>query len=211
MPLRSRRRFRRSRKTPSSVKRYVNSTINRKLETKYAFGYHTNEITSTATFVSLVSTAQGDDITERIGDEIDPRHLQIRGIVTPNSSGTAQFCRLIVFQWKPNRNDVAPTAATQIIYDGTNQPLHSPIRKYNPQFRLIADKKLHVPAVTSLEKSGTFYTITASAKKLSKIKWSTAASTQDTNHLYMMILGENATGVTACQINQYEQLLFKDG
>lgn len=197
-------------KVPEKTKKYVKREISRQFETHYQEGNFTGEeITSTAAAKSLISVSEGDTYDARTGIEITPVRLTCNYFVKPKSAGGPQLVRLVLFQWKPNRQDLAPSL-DDIIHDSGTQPLFRPTRLFAKQFRLLGDKLIQVPGINENNRSGVRVKWTIPRKKLSKIKWKDDNATEDSGHLYLLTLGENATGTTACTIDGSVICAYKD-
>lgn len=200
-----------TKKVSRPVKTYVKRAISRSQETKRVRGYGSAaEITTTVTFTSLASIAQGDDTNERIGDRVKCHSFYMRGVVEPKPAAVAQYCRMVVFQWKPNRADDTPTSAAEILADPTNEPLFSPLLTQNPQFHLIKDMLLSVPHATETNRRGALYTIRVGAKKLRDYKFKDNTANEDSNHLYAMLIGEYVSGTGAASHSFHCELRYKD-
>lgn len=201
---------RRAKAPGAATKRYVQRAISRGIETKYQTGYHDNEITSSLEqFLSLISISQGDSEDDRTGNEVSPTYFKFRGTVYPNSTASPQVVRLVLFQWKPNRNDFTP-ASSDILQNTTNQPVYSPLNYNNPQFRLLADRILQVPGASETNRRGTRVNFNIPRKKLMKMKWKSTTSSEDSGHLYLMVLGTQTTGTNSCNIEAHHVLSYKD-
>lgn len=198
------------RKVPVSTRKFVRKAISRQQETHYQEGNFTaEEITSTAAAKSLISVSEGDAYDQRTGIEITPTRLICNYFVYPNGSAGPQLARLVLFQWKPNRADLAPSL-DDILHDSGTQPLFRPPRLFSRQFRLLGDKLVQVPGINEDNRSGVRVRWTIPRKKLSKIKWKDDNATEDSGHLYLLVLGENVSGVGACSIRGSVICAYKD-
>lgn len=197
-------------KVPVSTRKYVRKAISRQQETHVQEGNFTaEEITSTAAAKSLISVSEGDAYDQRTGIEITPIHLQCNYFIKPKSAGGPQLVRLVLFQWKPNRADLAPSL-DDILHDSGTEPLFRPPRIFARQFRLLGDKLVQVPGITELNRSGVRVRWSIPRKRLSKIKWKDDNATEDSGHLYLLTLGEQPTGTGACTINGSVICKYKD-
>lgn len=203
-------RFGKKRKSKKTATRnYVKAQISRNIEKRHQEGTMTNqEITSTAQFVSLIAVAGGDSASNRQGQKITPQRFEMRGKINGRSEGNAQIVRLVVFQWKPNRGELAPTLADQIL---DSSSVFAPLQTDGKMFRLLLDRTITLPAEDATAGyNGYVYRWVFGKSKMSPMSFHTNDSTEDTNHLYLMVLGENATGTSAVYINGVHQLRFMD-
>lgn len=198
-----------SKKVSKPVKTYVQRSISRRTETKIQTGYHSNEITSTLGAISLITISQGVTEDDRVGNVVTPTYFHFKGRIVPKSAASAQLVRLVLLQWKPNRNDFAITA-DDVLYDTTNQPLFSPLQFNNPQYKLLADRLYQVPDVTETNRNGVPVYFRIPRRKMMKIRWKNDNATEDSGHLYLVTIGETATGTGAVTLNAHHMLKFKD-
>lgn len=93
----------------------------------------------------LNGVVQGTTETTRLGEEIKPTSLQLRGTIFGTTSATqADFeVRIIVF-WDRQSNGVAPTAAQLLDLTTITQAYHAPYnRDYQERFTVLWDHNIH--------------------------------------------------------------------
>ncbi len=105
----------------TQVKRSVRSLIARNEEKKFlltdkAFGA-LPLASNTWVFTDLTRVTQGDADNQRNGDRINVKSLELN-MVWSNNGSNKDWCRVIIFQWKPNSTPVAAPGATSIFVAG---------------------------------------------------------------------------------------------
>ena len=154
MPQKRMFRKKKTSKVPESVKSYVKQTINRKVETKqknvaiatgapvgggglaYAGGATTGGFISNEVLNTL-NIIQGTGRSDRIGNRIRPRRLQIRGTInSQQSSSNLEGFDLHMFVYKQiqNQSTIAPSGLmnngnTSVDFDGTQLVSMYPFNK----------------------------------------------------------------------------------
>lgn len=199
-----------SKKVSKPVRKYVKRAIVRSAETFVQEGnFSAQEITSSAAATSLISISQGDTFDDRTGNEVTPVHLMCNYFIKPKSAASPQLVRLVLFQWKPNRQDLAPSL-DDILHDSGTEPLFRPPRINARQFRLLGDKLVQVPGINENNRSGVRVKWSIPRKRMCKIRWKDDTANEDSGHLYLLNLGENATGTSAVTISGSTVLKYKD-
>lgn len=119
-----RRRYARKAKVSKPVKSYVKKAIAASKESNY-FNY---SVTGTelnydnAYIYDLSAVPQGDDISSREGDRIEPTSFMMKGAIA--NMATTTVARIMIVQWKPNTSDENLTSIEDVLYGGSN--LYSP-------------------------------------------------------------------------------------
>lgn len=213
MPVRKYRR-RKPQISDKRIKRVAKRTILRNAETKYHAEYDLTpiELTSTElTALDLTNVAIGDLATERAGSLIQPTQFFFRYEFNAKSSGVGDNIRVILFRW---RGDSAPTFSDIMQLSSTSvAKIFSHItndKAKKSKFTMLYDRHHEVPSYAN-SFSGRSQTVTVRIpmSRLAKIKFDSAATT-GTNHIYLLAIGNNSTGVTATNFNYVSNLSFKD-
>lgn len=138
-------------KVSKATKTYVKKALTANKEENHAQIRNTTSNISydSPLLISLSAIAQGNTIETREGDRIQPTRLTMEYIMTPAS--VAAISRFIIFQWKPDDADDAPSMAKILEITGTGQaPLSPYIQNHTDRskFKVLADK-LWVPNQTT--------------------------------------------------------------
>lgn len=133
--------------------------------------------------------AQGDN--SRIGDQIMPKRLQIRFVIT--DADAYNVSRVVIFRWKMNDTSDAPNVADIMDDAGTVQfPYATFPDNTRKQFEVLYDHSF-------LTVAGSSYGVTQpqciNLKLAEKaIEYKTSAVTTGTNKIFMGLFGDSATG-----------------
>lgn len=119
-----RRQIRLSNLQKKEVKNLINKAEEKKwFETNFASG---QDVTTTMTIQNLTNIAQGDAMTERIGDKIRLRYVNARGYLKGGASSatnTVYKARILLILWKDDSTTNAPTVS-QLLEDITDPDSH---------------------------------------------------------------------------------------
>lgn len=192
-----RRRYASKNKTAQIAKRAAVSVIRNMSEHKY---YDTNtsgtEILNTGLSVWLTNVgSQGtSESAERIGDEIVPYSIFIRGYIQSRSTEFSTTVRLLIISDR-NSNGTAPSFAN--VLQSVN--LLSPINDTNKaRFRILYDK-----FQTFSPGTGTAIRFFSFFRKLRKrIVYDSSNGPRD-NHLYALFLSDKTTGYAPLMYANY--------
>lgn len=96
-----------------------------------------NAVSSTPSYILLNGLAQGDDSTNRDGNEVFISSLYIKGEIT--AADSSNLLRMLII-WDSQANSAAPTDA-QLFYSPTAYPQLSMINyDYRKRFRVLSDE-----------------------------------------------------------------------
>lgn len=199
-------------------RKQVHRIINRKSETNYFDRTQEDQEVNTSNLLVNLTNAisQGDGEGERVGDKIDLRYLRISGdfVTKVAGSGTASTLndiRHIVFRWKPDNGTDAPTVA-QILEDTATLPIHSPYQQdpsERRKFTILYDRHFTLQSRSLGGRDHRDFYITVPAKKLGKICFNSGITT-GTGMIYMLLIGNQATGDNAVLLDYASQVQYKD-
>jgi hypothetical protein len=197
MPTYGRKFFRRPKRirNAKAIRKIARQEINRDLEVHYV---DTAQATITADSAGVISTqlstiAQGNNDSNRTGDNVKIKSIQIKG--TCVTADATNVMRIVLFQWLQNSGSVAPTALD--VLQNTGQPYspYSPYTKDVAGYNMIplADRMLTMNTLSDVNKP---FTIKVSGKKLRKgnaldnIQF-TAGGTSGIGHYYLLFLSDS--------------------
>jgi len=128
------------------VSMMIDRKLNRRVELKYEVFGSQPSINSTTPYVaSITDISQGDTDTDRNGDRINYRGLEIRQRVAVNPSQTlaaGMVVRRVIFQWLPN--DATPPIPSNVLladpFTGTVQVVSTYNHDGRDQYRILNDE-----------------------------------------------------------------------
>lgn len=129
----------------SSVQKQVVKTIARrqvarKNEVKFTDLHVSTAVGSAALSAhNLVNITQGDAYNERIGMQISPLEVTLRGTITVNATATRNVVRLIIFRWQID-NAVSVPSTAGLFEDSASSVWLSPYKHDIRQFIPLFDK-----------------------------------------------------------------------
>lgn len=186
-------------------------------EPKYVYEYTTGTEVNDAGFVVDLNDgiSQGTATDERIGDRV--QFMSVKGrheIVTKSTAaaGTLNNVRHIVFIWHPDNVVDAPTVA-KILEDTTNIPYLSPLvldKSKRSKFTVLHDFN----HILSTRAEGGLDAVLSEPLSFDLSKHPPVlynpGLTSGRNKLFMMVLGNQATGNNAAQMTYYYKFDFRD-
>lgn len=211
---------RRSRKVPQPVKKYVKSQIT-KSEPKRSFTfepYTGGEVTTTANLADLTAISQsGGDDPElyRDNQQIKPHAMQISGVWASKDTSTVDnYLRLIFFTWKEERG-ANPPSATEVFGDALTYPyLTKPFFDIDTTKGTVLWDKLYrlAPHFDGASQISGAKTIPIrkiiNLSKHPKITYHSGAGTAGKNHIYVLVVGNLATGTQSSTLQLDTQLIY---
>lgn len=218
------RKPKKAKKASQAVKSYVDRRLKSLGEMKHHFvGRSTAfESTNQSRTVVLSEVAQGDSRLSREGKEIDVRGLQVRYYCDPSANCTGDRVRIILWQFKGNTADVTVVGDSgqcdEVLFEQSTSAytrLASPFKQDVKDYKILYDKMHIIPAFASdnyrSHSDQRMVVVNIAAKKLlNKIAFNASANT-GTNHIFLTVLGNLASGTTAStSINYSAMMSFKD-
>lgn len=197
MPLKRRRKSDKGKKPLSlsqwkAVKRLTNRTLNSRLETKYHVQVNTASSPDWSGVDALMNDITvGTADTQRIGDEIDMKSVQLKYVVT-RGDGT-NVVRAILFQWfdesTPTLADILRPASIGSIGGVVAHYHHDNLNAKPQKFQILYDKTHLVNDVGYPTALGKFST---SKFKHRRVQYSAASSNPVSNRLYLAFISDSA-------------------
>lgn len=114
------------------AKKVTKRIINQQIERHYFDTEQDNTVSSSGSIYELSGTTVGDGDTQRTGDRITIKSLQIRGNV--NLGDATNIVRIIVFQWLADSGAALPDASTDILQSTTVGTANAPFGMYSKDF-----------------------------------------------------------------------------
>lgn len=186
----AKRTFRRkkkfSRKPSKRLTRAVKTIITKSSEKKTKVYQNTTTVDNTGYLLKLNEISQGDGDSNRNGDQVCIRSVQIN--FNAYLADTTNFVRFIAFQWYPS-SSLAYPGIGDILVDSINYPFMSP---YNHDkrfmFKILRDKlvKLDTDNPTQMVK----FFIKGGFKR--KIQFIETSSVNYTNGIYILMVSDSS-------------------
>jgi len=193
---------------PLATTRMVRNVIANSTETKFLDGNYSNAGGNTGIITTFALPAQGAGDSNRVGDDIKPIGLFLRGYL---SGGNVHVMRVIIFQWLIE-STTAPTYGTVLnsTYSGTSltAPFAFPAWDFQKKtFKILSDKTLYAGTSTG-DIANVNYMVNIPASKLRKIHFVNGSTTDCFGGLYALCVQDGT--VTLNSINFDSRLTYKD-
>lgn len=128
-------------KRPSFAKK-VERVLNKQSELKYYYSSLDTTVGTTASILSLSSISQGNSVTTRVGDRVNPTSLSIRGRVAV--ADAYNLVRILVFKWNNNNLSDSPTSAELISNISSGEAITTSAPLVHKNYKMLLDKTLVV-------------------------------------------------------------------
>jgi len=142
---------------------------------------------------SLFAPAQGVSVTNRLGDVCFLRGMVINYTINAANADVVSSCRIILFQWKPNANLLAPTVSS-ILQLATDNIYAMYDWNFSDQYVILYDK-LHSFSGTSTAPTASSNQNWAGEISLSraskKVNFAVSAVT-GSNEIYLLAISDSA-------------------
>lgn len=187
------------------------STVKRLIRNQQETHHHNEagtgtECNTTGAFINISDIAQGDNDTDRVGDQICLKSVFGNYSLIAGSSGTLSVVRLIMFQWRMDNGAEAP-ALNDILFDTTNVPYLSNTVVDCSKFKVLYDKMHYVgPVGGDVNMIARRFSLRNFNKKLQY----TAGGTNGKNQIYMLVISNNVSGATCPNFYYHARLTFTD-
>lgn len=191
----SKRTYTRARKLNERQKSQVKKIVARRMETKYYTSNYNSGIDNSGVCIDLCQVPYGDGDIARIGDEI--RFVRLDFMCSWRIPADYNVCRLVLFQWRP--------LSTPLVGDivDTNGPtplatVNAPFFMYNwdnrSQYKILYSRIIyadytHGPVARFI--TGSIY----GKRVTKKIRFNSSATTPGYNHIYAMLITDDANAV----------------
>jgi hypothetical protein len=120
------------------TKQQVKQMLRTEEEIKYSSVSQNTTVPNTIVVTDITSIAQGAAGTQRIGDAIRVKHIQLKGYIVPATATT--ILRLLIVQWLVDTSTDALTSLAEVFVD-QSQPTSSTLLPSLPKkFKLLMDK-----------------------------------------------------------------------
>lgn len=184
--------------------------VNTEIKTYSADGV--TQTSNAGRIIDLCDPSQGDGTEERVGNQVKPLHLTLRGYVYPDASGgSAQVLRVIVFRYKDENgqtlvvNDVLDndhTSTNRIVLAGKefDNRYHS---------KILFDKVIPVGYDAASGIPGLKF-FKFSTKLFGHINWTNATTTQEGGGLYMLLCSTATNEADAPLVQWVSRVTYTD-
>lgn len=171
-----------------------------------AIGYDVSEITD------LSPIAQGPVSDERIGEEVSPTRIHIRGtLVAPSTFGGLATVRVLLIQMRDATTPTTLTTAgaTQLVENQTtaNAVLSHYVWDNTDKFTVLADRLYHINSGDTGDDNGLTFEIKRKVSR--KIRFATATTTYESGGLYLCFIPNRVTADNI-QMRFRSRLFFYD-
>lgn len=200
---------------PLATKKYVQKAISKTTETKYfqdSASISGTAVSTTAGLWDITAIPQGSTDTTRVGDKLKMKRIIIKAnIQSANVAtlGTTDDVRIIMFQWYPNSNLIAPVLAS-ILNNTTASTICQSFynHDYINQYHILYDKRFRLLGGTSIAQRD----IIIKPRKMRFVKKNiefSNASTAGSNKIYVLLVADKVAGTNAT-ITAISKVWFTD-
>lgn len=178
--------------TLPSVKRLVKRELGKRIERNYYDRtlINTTVDDNTGTFYSMHPTGVGTNDLSRLGDNIFPLGLQIKGLV--GVADTSNMVRVLVVQYMDDANTSSPNI-DKILASTYKGGIGYPLAPYshgnhNKAFRILGDKTMLVDTYRPFKR----FSFKIPGKKLHKLWYSVGGTTPIKGGLYVVAVSDSS-------------------
>lgn len=199
----------RSRNTANKqeVKQLVKQLISRPVEVKYFDQYQiSTSVPATGTLTNISDITRGDEVTQRIGNQVLLKEIQFRVGMYLNANATQTALRIIVLQDTFGTNAPAVSDVLETAFLGSYYSEVAPYYwDYRKRFRILKDEVTYLCKQSG--KSGVAKQFTI---KLGFNSQHIGASTTFKNQVYLLLVSNESNALNLPVINIHSRLLYTD-
>jgi len=195
------------RKNKQEIKQIVRSMVNKPVEIKYFDQYQiSTSVTASGTITNISDITRGNDVTQRIGNQVTLKSIHFRVGMYLNANATQTALRILVIQDTFGTN--AP-AVTDVLETAFLSSYYSEIAPYywdyRKRFKILKDDVTYL--CKNSDTSGVFkeYNI-----KLGFNSQHIGASTTFKNQVYLLLVSNESNALNLPVVNIHSRLLFTD-
>lgn len=166
--------------------------------------------------VDLCDPAQGDGQEERVGNQIKPLHLTIRGYAAVDSTGgPTEIGRLIIFRYKDENGQALAVGdiLDSDIVGTTKAPLAGKAYDNRYHSKILFDKTFYMGYNASGAQDTSLPSVRSfkfSTKLYGHINWTDTTTTQEGGGLYMLWITAEATEANAPTLTYVSRVTYTD-
>jgi len=186
-----------SRKQRAEVMALAKKVDQRDQEKYYADGSGTVHVLNAGQITDLTGIAQGDGVSGRNGDEVDPLFFQMRASLQAPavynggvSASAGILYRVLIIQWHPNTASDTPSMAD--IFEGVTNAMSFLNRDYTKQYRVLYENRGTLVNSAGNDDSAQHLDITIPGKQMRKLTFNDSATTGE-DHLYLITTSSEVT------------------
>lgn len=210
------KRFRKRRAFTPKQKTLIKKIAEKRGELKHYHVTGSAVSTNSAIIVNLSGASQGDAITNRDGDRMEPSSILLRGTLLRDSATTAgswDSVRLVLIQWHQDSAVSTPTAS-DIFEDTTQSTIHlTPLiadKSKRSMFTLLADRQWQLQDRANSYDSMKYQRQFWIKSKLRRKIFFNAGATSARNHVYLFVIGTQTSSTEDTTLTYQSLLRFRD-
>lgn len=179
------------------------------IETKFVDKAQTSTaISTTATVFAISQTAQGLDVSNRVGDSIKLQHITVRGRVNVSTAASNSLVRIMVIR-DLDGYGTAPVSADILQDSATVSSCLSPINYLNRErFSVLYDELVELQGIVQGTAGMPFYFDSAHAGHVLYLGTTATAASNGKGSLYVVALSDEATNTPS--IAFYSRVTYTD-
>lgn len=202
-------------KLNKTQKSQVKTIINRREETKY-FDANTNvsqQYGSGAGVIlaDLTAPTQGSQNNQRDGNTIFPQRIELRARTECQTTNPSAIVRFIVFQFRADSTVAVPTLAGLLDNGPSGAPDVWSSQNINQKhvYNILMDKTYKMLGNIGADSNVVEWSKNL-RKRMARVNFASNAVATGDHHIYMMIIGSNASGATGQLVTLHSRVYFKD-
>jgi len=189
------------------VKQMVRSMVAKPVEIKYFDQYQiSTSVTAAGTITNISDITRGNDVTQRIGNQVTLKEIEFRVGMYINANATQTALRIVVIQDTfgtnaPSVSDILETAFLGSYYSEV-APIYWDYRK---RFRILKDDVTYLCKSANTSGVAKHFTV-----KLGFNSQHIGSSTTFKNQVYLLLVSNESNALNLPVINIHSRLLFTD-
>lgn len=189
------------------VKQMVRSMVAKPVEIKYFDQYQiSTSVTAAGTITNISDITRGNDVTQRIGNQVTLKEIQFRVGMYINANATQTALRIVVIQDTFGTNAPSVSDVLETAFLGSYYSEIAPIYwDYRKRFRILKDDVTYL--CKSANTSGVAKQFTV---KLGFNSQHIGSSTTFKNQVYLLLVSNESNALNLPVINIHSRLLFTD-
>jgi len=194
-------------KQGEQIAKIVKRNLNKHVETKYFDQYQiSTNVTASGTITNISDITRGNDVTQRIGNQVTLKEVQFRQGLYISANATQTAVRVLVVldtfgTNAPSVSDVLETAFLSSVYSEIS-PYYWDYRK---RFRILHDDTTYL-----CKSSSTSGVYKEWVNKLNLESQHIGSSTTFKNQIYLLLVSNESNVLNLPVINIHSRLLFTD-
>jgi len=189
------------------VKQMVRSMVTKPVEIKYFDQYQiSTSVTAAGTITNISDITRGNDVTQRIGNQVTLKEIEFRVGMYINANATQTALRIVVIQDTFGTNAPSVSDVLETGFLGSYYSEVAPIYwDYRKRFRILKDDVTYLCKASNTSGVAKQFTV-----KLGFNSQHIGSSTTFKNQVYLLLVSNESNALNLPVINIHSRLLFTD-